>query len=145
MRIARCPVVVVPPAVRLEPLGSSPAQSIVCGIGHPGDAEPVRVAARLARELRLTLLLTHVVSTEDDATASAAVARIRERWTERLAVRAGEPSQQLAQVAQETHARRWWSSELAGAAPGLFGSVARELACTSTTPVVVCPERAAAA
>jgi hypothetical protein len=27
---------------------------------------------------------------------------------------------------------------------GLFGSVARELACTSTMPVVVCSERAAA-
>jgi nucleotide-binding universal stress UspA family protein len=115
VRIARCPVVVVPPAVRLEPLGSFPAQPIVCGIGHPGDAEPVRVAARLARELHLTLLPTHVVSTEDDATASAAVAQIRERWTERLAVRAGEPSQQLAQVAQR-RTRRWWWSELAGAA-----------------------------
>jgi nucleotide-binding universal stress UspA family protein len=116
----------------------------VCGIGHPGDAEPVRVAARLARELRLTLLPTHVVSTEDDATASAAVAQISERWTERLAVRAGEPSQQLAQVAQETHAAMVvvGTRGRGSVRSGLFGSVARELACTSTTPVVVCPEHA---
>ena len=143
-RMAPCPVVVVPPNVTPAPLVSSQTESIVCGVGHEEDVHPIRVASRLARQLDLALLPVHVVPSHDDGRSGAIVAGIRSVLTDRgPAIRVGEPAQQLAQVADEARAAMLVVGTRGRGAvrSGLFGSVSRDLARRSTTPVVVCSER----
>lgn len=143
-RMATCPVVVVPPNVTPAPLVSSRVESIVCGVGHEEDVRPIRVAARLACNLDLALLPVHVVPSHDDGRSGATVAGIRSVLTDRgPAIRVGEPAQQLAQFADEARAAMVVVGTRGRGAvrSGLFGSVSRDLARRSTTPVVVCPER----
>jgi universal stress protein family protein len=125
VRKAPCRVAVVPSATTLEPLGAAPSRSIVCGIGHADDAEPLRVATRLARELELVPV--HVVSEDHDEVAGAAVAHIRERWTERLNARAGRPLAP-AGTDPETSTPRWWSSAPVAAARSAQACSARSRA-----------------
>jgi nucleotide-binding universal stress UspA family protein len=143
-RMATCPVVVVPPNVTPVPLVSSQAESIVCGVGHEEDVRPVRVAARLARQLDLALLPVHVVPRQDDGRSGATVAGIRTLLTDRApTIRVGEPAQQLARFANEARATMLVVGTRGRGAvrSGLFGSVSRDLARRSTIPVVVCSER----
>jgi nucleotide-binding universal stress UspA family protein len=143
-RMATCPVVVAPPNVTPAPLVSSQVESIACGVGHEQDVRPVRVAARLARNLDLALLPVHVVPSQDDGRSGATVAGIRSRLTDRgPAIRVGEPAQQLARFADEAHAAMVVVGTRGRGAvrSGLFGSVSRDLARRSTAPVVVCSER----
>jgi nucleotide-binding universal stress UspA family protein len=142
-RMATCPIVVVPPDVTPAPLVSSQVESIVCGVGHEKDVRPVRVAARLARQLDLALLPVHVVPSQDDGRSSATVAGIRSLLTDgRTAIRVGEPAQQLVQFAEEAHAAMVVVGTRGRGAvrSALFGSVSRDVARRSTTPVVVCSE-----
>lgn len=143
-RMATCPVVVVPPNVTSVPLVSSQAESIVCGVGHEEDVRPVRVAARLARQLDLALLPVPVVPSHDDGRSGATVAGIRSLLTDGgPPIRVGEPAQQLAQVADEARAAMLVVGTRGRGAvrSAPFGSVSRDLARRSTTPVVVCSER----
>ena len=143
-RMATCPVVVVPPNVTPAPLVSSQVESIVCGVGHEEDVRPVRVAARLADELDLALLPVHVVPPQDDGRSGATVAGIRTMLTDRgPTIRVGEPAQQLARFANEARAAMVVVGTRGRGAvrSGLFGSVSRDLARRSATPVVICSER----
>jgi nucleotide-binding universal stress UspA family protein len=143
-RMATCPVVVVPPNVTPGPLVSSQPESIVCGVGHEEDVRPIRVAARLADELHLALLPVHVVPPQDDGGSGATVAGIRTMLTDRgPTIRVGDPAQQLARFAIKARAAMVVVGTRGRGAvrSGLFGSVSRDLARSSTTPVVVCSER----
>ena len=143
-RMATCPVVVVPPNVTAAPLESSQTKSIVCGVAHEEDERPVRVAARLARQLDLALLPVHVVPSHDDGRSGATVAGIRTLLTDGgPAIRVGEPAQQLAQVADEARAAMLVVGTRGRGAvrSALFGSVSRDPARRSTTPVVLCSDR----
>jgi nucleotide-binding universal stress UspA family protein len=84
VRRAFCPVMVVPPTVIHGPLTAPDVEAVVCGIGDADDAEPVRVAIRLARELELSLLPAHVVPSEDEETSARTVAEIRTLLTDRV-------------------------------------------------------------
>lgn len=153
IRMAAWPVIVVPPAVAREGRLTLDGECLVCGVDGADDG-PAHVAARLSRVLDLSLMLAHVVPAEDGeppggearATLGAAVDAVRDEAA-RLDVprmRAGDPAQQLSQLADQedaalvvvgTHGRGPLGSRL-------LGSVSRDLACHGTAPVVVCPEHA---
>ena len=133
VRRASCPVMVVPPTVIHAPLTAPEVETVVCGIGDADDAEPVRIAIRLARDLELSLLTAHVVPSEDEPTSARTVAGIRTLVTDRLpatraagaqtalkstidaagaaraaldgpAILVGEPAEELAQFAADARA-----------------------------------------
>jgi len=59
---------------------------------------------------------------------------------------AGDPAEQLRQLAEQERAAMVVVGTRGRGAlgSGLFGSVSHSLACSGSTPVVVCPERATA-
>jgi len=166
-------VIVVPPTVIHAALTPPEVETIVCGIGDADDAEPVRVAIRLARELGLFLLLAHVVPGEDEPTSARTVAGIRTLLTERLpatrmagaqpalkatidaadaaldgpAILVGDPAEELARFAADARAAVVvvGSRGRGRIRSSVLGSVSRALACNGTCPVVICREHARSA
>ena len=61
LRSARCPVVVVPPAVSAVPERAWRGERILCAVRDDRDAAAVELAATLAEELCLDLTLAHVL------------------------------------------------------------------------------------
>jgi nucleotide-binding universal stress UspA family protein len=166
IQTAACPVVVVPPNSRGLGEVLPDARTVVCGVGALDDTEPLRVAGRIAAAFNLSLLPAHVVNDADEAAADDLCSPTQELLADVLvdglatdpttalrgasgmlaalqdpAVRAGDPAEQLARLAEETraavivvgtHARGPLRS-------AFLGSVSRSLACRSAVPVVICP------
>ena len=157
---APCPIVVVPPGGTHEGLATGSSGSIVCGIADPGDAPPMRVAVRLARELDLALLPAHVVSDERDRLAATTAAGVRALVSEHAAVsrsapealegpaiRVGEPSRELAKLAEDSRAALLvvGCHGRGGLRSNPLSSTLLELARASRVPLVVCPAHPQAA
>ena len=174
IQTAVCPVVVVPPNSGGLGVALPNARSILCGIGAGRENAPVRVAFGLARAFHLSLLPAHVLEHADEAAGGGTSARADEVLADVLAdalspsprgqpmasvhhgstvlsavqdpaIRAGDPAEQLAQLAAESHAAlivvgTHGRGPVRGA---LLGSVSRSLACRSLVPVVICPRATA--
>ena len=97
MRVAPCPVVVAPPAIR-PPLASMSLRPLVCGVeGSDRDQHTLRLAADLARRLGSELHVVHAFSPRPLAPGPAAVTpavmpdltEVAEATLERAVARAG--------------------------------------------------------
>lgn len=166
IQAAVCPVVVVPPNSRGLADVLPDARSIVCGVGALDDKEPLRVATRLAAAFDLSLLPAHVVDDADEAATGDLCAATEELLADVLidglatepttavsggsgmlaalqdpAILAGDPAEQLAQLAEETRAAFVVvGTHARGPLVSAFlGSVSRSLACRSAVPVAICP------
>lgn len=153
LRIARHPLLLVPPAVMSA---GAPAGPVVAAVGSPADASWVGVAATLASAYRVPLLLAHAAPNHDGSPGmappfpldlfSAILGVLGERAASVLTrVCPGPPGDALPVLARSVDARMIVSGTR-GHGPlraRLSDSTARLLLTGASAPVVVCPPRMA--
>lgn len=173
VRVAPCPVIVVPPIAAHEERQPLPAGGILCGVAGPEDRSVVHGAARVAGMLGLPLTIAHVMAPRDGDVPGPTVSGVplvgtppsdaglvdtRTRLAPLVlaarsitsevdgpALRAGNPAQQLAAMADELPAALVVVGTRGRGAirAALMGSVSRALACSAPVPVLIDPLRTA--
>jgi nucleotide-binding universal stress UspA family protein len=170
VRKARCPMVIVPPAMAKTGTIRLTGTGVVCGVQRFGDLACARVAQELARELDVRFVLAHVLprsadvaaltpagviragfegrGTTREQAALSALGRVHEELARNdvahLRVRRGSPGRQLAELAVAEDAMLVVTGARRWRGPlraAVLGSVSRRLARTGQRPAVICPQK----